>query len=108
MKVRQFSGATRTDMYDNLKPILKRHPELLILHIGTNGTSKYPPNKILYKVLSLKRLIASQNEKCKIIILTLTIRVDSSKKGNAVQKLNNTLEELNILLVKKAILLGDI
>ena len=50
-------------MYDNLKPVLKRHPELLILHIGTSGSSKYPPNKIFNKVLALKGLVASQNEK---------------------------------------------
>ena len=36
VKVRQFSGATITDMYDYLKPILKRHREFLILHIGTS------------------------------------------------------------------------
>ena len=36
VKVRQFPGATITDMYDYLKPILKRHPEFLILHIGTS------------------------------------------------------------------------
>ena len=40
VKVRQFPGVTITDMYDHLKPILKRNLEFLILHIGTNDTSK--------------------------------------------------------------------
>ena len=77
MKVRQFLGATITD---HLKPILKRHPEFLILHIGTNATSKYTPNEIVDKVLALKRFVVSQNKEYKVIISTLTVRLDSSKE----------------------------
>ena len=88
-------------MYDHLKPILKRHSEFLILHIGTNDTSKYMPNEIVDKVLALKRFVVSQNKECKVIILTLPMRVDSSKNGNTVQKVNEILKELNIPLLKK-------
>ena len=66
MKVIQFPGATITDMYDHLKPHLKTHPEFLILHIGTNDTSKYMPNEIVDKVLALKRFIISQNKALKM------------------------------------------
>ena len=54
MKVRQFPAATITDMYDHLTPILKRHPEFLILHIGTNDTSKYTLSEIVNKVFYKK------------------------------------------------------
>ena len=100
VKVRQFSGAAITDMYDHLKPILKRHPKFLILHTGTNDTSKYTPNEIVDKVLALKRFVVSQNEECKVIISTLTMCVDNSKNGNGVQKVNEILKELDIPLVK--------
>ena len=62
---RQFPRATITDIYDHLKPILKRHPEFLILHVGTNGTLKYTSNERVDKVLALKRFIASQNKSAK-------------------------------------------
>ena len=88
-------------MYNYLKPILKRHPEFLILHIGTNDTSKYTPNEIVDRVLALKRFVVSQNKECKVIVSTLTMRVDNSKNGNAVQKVNEILKELNIPLKKK-------
>ena len=48
----------------------------------------------------------SQNKECKVIISTLTMRVDSSKNGNAVQKVNEILKELNIPLVKYFIGIG--
>ena len=85
--------ATITDMYDHLKPILKRLPEFLILHIGTNVTSKYTPGEIVDKVLALKRFIVSQNKLFKVIISTLAMPLDSSKSENAVQKVNQILKE---------------
>ena len=92
MKVRQFLGAAITDMYDHLKTILKRNPEFLILHIGTNDTSKYTPNEIVDRGFALKRFVGSRNKECKVIISTLAaIREDSSKNGNAVQKVNEIL-----------------
>ena len=51
-------------------------------------------------MLALKRFVVSQNKQCKVIISTLTMRVDSSKNGNVVQKVNEILKELNMPLVK--------
>ena len=78
------------------------------MHIGTNHTSKYTPNEIVDRVLALKRFVISQNKECKVIISTLTMRVDSSKNGNAVQKVTKTLKKLNIPLVKTLVLLRNI
>ena len=81
MKVRQFPGATITDTNDHLKPILKRDPEFHVLRIGTNDTSKYTPSEIVDKVLALKRFVVSQSEEYKVIISTLTMRVDVQRTG---------------------------
>jgi hypothetical protein len=35
--VKSFSGANITDMEDYLKPILRKEPNKVILHVGTNG-----------------------------------------------------------------------
>ena len=87
-------------MYDHLKPILKRHPEFLILHIGTNDASKYTPNEIVDVVLALKKFVLSLNEECKVIIITLAMRINSSKDGNVVQKVNEILKQLNVILLR--------
>ena len=63
-KVRQFPGATITNMCDHLKPILKRKPEILFLHIGTSDTSKYTSNEIVNKLLALKKIVVNQNNAC--------------------------------------------
>ena len=68
--------------------------------ISTDSTSKYMPNEIVDKVLALKRFVVSQKKECKVIISTLTMQVDSSKNGNAIQKVNEILKKLNIPHVK--------
>ena len=56
------------DSFQEQKPILKRHPEILILHIDNNDTSQYTPNEIVDKVLALNRFVVKQNKECKVII----------------------------------------
>ena len=38
VKVRIFPGATTHDMYDYLKPLLKKNPDNILLHVGTNNS----------------------------------------------------------------------
>ena len=52
-------------------------------------------------MLALKRFVLSQNKECKVIISTLTMCADSSKNGNAVQKVNEIFKELSVPLAKK-------
>ena len=50
VKVYSFSGADTTDMNDFIKPLLKRRPDGVILHIGTNNlASTRALNKLLMK-----------------------------------------------------------
>ena len=37
VKVKSFPGATIEDMYDYIKPMLKKCPKNIVLHIGTNN-----------------------------------------------------------------------
>ena len=41
IKVRSFPGATCSDMYHYLVPILERKPDHVILHVGTNDLAHY-------------------------------------------------------------------
>ena len=44
--VKSFSGATVSDMDDYVKPLIRRSPDKLILHIGTNDVKSSSPQKI--------------------------------------------------------------
>ena len=62
---KKFGACMLTNL--RIAPLLKPHPEFLILHIGTNDTSKYLPNEIVDEVLALKRFVVSPNEECKVL-----------------------------------------
>ena len=51
--VKSFSGATIEDMEDYLKAVIRKEPESIVLHIGTNDLNK----------LSLKQVADMQYHK---------------------------------------------
>ena len=46
-----FRGGSIKDMEDNIKPILKREPDYIILHVGTNNATNLRACDILYKLI---------------------------------------------------------
>lgn len=81
VKVRSFSEAMISDMYDLLKPNLKPNPDYIILHIGINDASKNTSNELLDKVLALKSFVTSNNKNIKVTISTLSKPVNDQKCG---------------------------
>ena len=39
VKVRSHPGATSEDLVDHIKPVARRKPDMVILHVGTNDIS---------------------------------------------------------------------
>ena len=54
IKVRSFLGATCSDMYHYLVPILERKPNHVTLHVGTNDVAQYEGTDIVDKSLESK------------------------------------------------------
>ena len=59
-------------MYDYCRPIIKKQPSYIILHVGTNDTNKCSSREIMDKLLNLKIFIESELPTYKIIISTPT------------------------------------
>ena len=64
VKVRFFRGGTTEDMEDNIKSILKREPDDIIIHVGTNNATNLTARHILYKLLRLKSTILDARKPC--------------------------------------------
>ena len=54
VKVRYFPGSCIDDLYDYMKPLLRKLPDYIILHIGTNDALDNTLRETLDKVLKLK------------------------------------------------------
>ena len=57
VKVRDFRGATSDDLKHHLVPLLKKKPEHIILHIGTNDAVSKTSRQIPDELLQLKQYI---------------------------------------------------
>ena len=100
VKVRFFRGGTIEDMEDNIKAVLKREPDYIILHVGTNNATNSTARDILDKLLQLKSKIINARKSCKVIISQPTLRSGNGKAALTNHHICNLLEELNIDIVK--------
>ena len=57
IKVRSFPGATCSDIYHYLVPILEKKADHVILHVATNNVAHYEGTEIVDKLLELKSFI---------------------------------------------------
>ena len=79
-------------MFDYLKTILKRKPDYVVLHVGTNNAKDITSRKILDQLLQLKTAVLDSNENCKVILSQPMTRVDDGKAGFIISKLNDLLD----------------
>ena len=74
--VKAFPGATVDDMNDYVKPIVRKQPDNIIVHVGTNNLRDDEPNAVADKIVGLCEYIESNHPSCKIAISELTVRRD--------------------------------
>ena len=64
-----------------LNLILKRKPDYVVLHVGTNNAKDMTSRNILDKLLQLKTAVLDSDKKCKVILSQPMTRVDDGKAG---------------------------
>ena len=74
--VKSFSGATIEDMEDYLKPVIRKEPESIVLHIGTNDLNKLSPKQVADSITNLGIQINEESPKTTIVISSILLRTD--------------------------------
>ena len=99
VKVRSFPGAVINDMYDYLKPLIKKRPHHIILHVGTNDTVETASTVIVNKLLALKQFVKKELPMSNVIILTPILRTDIGKASLTTRNVSKHLLDLKISLI---------
>ena len=86
-------------MKDYIKPLLKKCPTTIFLHIVTNNTINETSREVLDGILSLKHFIERELSDCKVIISNITKRLDEGKASLTVLNTNEHLKQLEIELI---------
>lgn len=92
--VKSFAGATTSDMEDYVKPVIRKEPQKLILHVGTNDLKKLSPNRVAEGIANIATQIQEDSPRTEIVISSLLTRSDKpelSAKVNETNKLINAI-----------------
>ena len=74
-----------------MTPLLRKGPDKIILHVGTNDAPDLSPNQLLDGILELKKYILERLPSVKLVISAPVLRVD---KANANETNLNFIELL--------------
>ena len=88
-----FPGATADDMIDFAKPIARRKPKKIKLHVGTNNTRADTPDQIANKISTTAENIGKVSPGTSIAISGIIHREDD-------RSLNVKIDKVNFLLSK--------
>ena len=107
--IKYFSGAKKCDIADKTDEIVKKKPDCVILHVGTNNAPDMASNEILDELLSLKHRLEKECPSTKVIISSLTTRTDNGKAALTIRNFNTHLRQLDVEIVdNKNITAGDL
>ena len=83
--VKKFRGAATKDMEDFIKPILRKDPENIIIHVWTNDVNSQEPRLIAEGIVNLALQIEGDAPNTNIAISGLVSRADD--KVSSVHKI---------------------
>ena len=89
-------------MYDNMKPLLQKLPDYIILHIGPNDALGNTSRRIFDKILKMKTYIQKELQKCKITIATSIKQHGHGKASLTISYLSKKFKDLSISVVDKS------
>ena len=95
VKVSTFPGCTTLDMADYIKPILRKNPRKLILHVGTNSVKgRETSTRCAQAIVSFAESIKSSVPNTELAISGLITHTDEATLPRKVSEVNSELKRL--------------
>ena len=99
VKVRAFSGATVIDMFNYITPLIKKRPDHILLHVGTNDAVNLSSDKIFTDLIDLISYIKNNLPNVNIILSTPTIRTDDVKANLTISRLCELIRKSDVSIL---------
>ena len=93
-KVRSFPGATIDDIFEYIVPLLRKRPNRLIAHVGSNDAWFSTAKQIADDLHKLQTFIQSQLPDCLVIISSPVNRQGDPKKAVTIRNVNVILKNM--------------
>ena len=92
IKIKAHSGSSSEDLIDYIKPDIKKKPDIIILHIGTNDISKNKTDTI-ENLEKIRKHALKTSPKTKFVISSITTRKDKPEYDLKIAELNKRLKK---------------
>ena len=92
--VKSFSGARIEDMEDYLKPLLRKEPDEIILHIGTNNIRDESAKDVASGVVNLITQVQQDSPTTRLTISPLLPRSDNLELNDKINEANKILRSI--------------
>ena len=93
VKVSSFPGCTTEDMHDFIKPLLRKNPDEIILHVGTNSLrSCDTPRACADEIIDLATMV-SRESPAKIALSSIVCRSDEEASACKIAEVNRILKD---------------
>ena len=80
VKINSFPGCSTQDMRDHVKPLLRKNPDRIILHVGTNSLRESAtPRSCAEEILNLVREIQVTAPEIEVAVSSLIDRSDDEE-----------------------------
>jgi len=88
--VRNHPGATTEDLIDHIKPILRKNPDVIIVHGGTNDCTNNTDT--IKNIVSINKLITKSNTHTKLVMSKIITRKDKVGLEKKVKEVNGDID----------------
>ena len=83
-------------MKDYLKPLQRKKPTNVILHVGTNDSINHDAGTVINDLLDLKPSIDKELPNCTVVISLPMLRTDNKKANHTLKAVKKKLKGLKI------------
>ena len=90
---KSFPGATISDMEDYVKPLTRKSPQKMILHVGTNDLRTSSPKAIADSIINLVTQVREDSPETAVGVSALLVRSDQALNTN-IKQVNGLLKDL--------------
>ena len=90
IKIRKYPGASSTDILDHIRPSLRKEPDQIIIHAGTNDLTN--DHNYLNNVKKIVKMVRETCKNTKLCFSSLICRNDLKDIDEKVKKTNTHLE----------------
>ena len=94
-KFRSFPGARVSDMFDYLKPLLRKKPGKIILVIGAKDVERNSAQTIMSEIRALTQFIHESIPHCHVVISEIFKRTDKKNLNGTINEYNKMLKTIN-------------